>query len=111
MSSKPAAVIVLVCPTCGKKYRGDANRPGAKYQCAADKTPLVRDVPPLPASEAIAESTPPNLQNGAAAAAAPAPEADAPASSTASEKPTQLDQTEEEATAGRSWLENVISTV
>jgi len=51
-----AAVVVLVCPQCGKKYKGDANKPDARYQCPADQSTLIRldtetPPPPKPASE------------------------------------------------------------
>ena len=42
MSTKAAAVVVLVCPQCGKKYKGDANKPDARYQCPIDQSTLIR---------------------------------------------------------------------
>src|SRR5437868_725883 len=112
MSSKPAAIIVLMCPTCGKKYRGDANRPAAQYQCAVDKTALVRDVPGrAPAPQTTPEPVAQSVQN----AAAPAPAAEAAASPPpeAKKESTQLHTKEdsEDGSAGRSWTENVSTTV
>src|SRR5436190_1266263 len=43
--NSPAPAFVLVCPTCGKKYQGDAARPAARYVCPADQTPLVAAAP------------------------------------------------------------------
>ncbi len=41
MSTSPAAFL-LVCPTCGKKYRGNPEKPTARYKCPADQSELVR---------------------------------------------------------------------
>src|SRR5436190_1630115 len=40
--STPAPALILVCPTCGKKYQGDPTKPNAKYRCPADQADLVR---------------------------------------------------------------------
>src|SRR5437588_1186195 len=42
MAGKAISVVVLVCPQCGKKYKGDANKPDARYQCPADQSSLIR---------------------------------------------------------------------
>ena len=42
MPVNPSAVLVLVCPQCGKKYKGDANRPDARYECPVDQSTLIR---------------------------------------------------------------------
>src|ERR1051326_300666 len=42
MAVKPVAVVVLVCPQCGKKYKGDASKPDARYQCPVDQSTLIR---------------------------------------------------------------------
>src|SRR5438270_3582999 len=52
MGTKAAAVVVLVCPQCGKKYKGDANKPDARYQCPIDQSTLIRlDTEPALASK------------------------------------------------------------
>src|SRR5947209_1722796 len=42
MAGKAISVVVLVCPQCGKKYKGDASKPDARYQCPADQSTLIR---------------------------------------------------------------------
>src|SRR5437868_8398620 len=42
MAGKAISVVVLVCPQCGKKYKGDPSRPDARYQCPADQSTLIR---------------------------------------------------------------------
>ncbi|HEV2113760.1 MAG TPA: serine/threonine-protein kinase, partial [Terriglobales bacterium] len=42
MAGKVISVVVLVCPQCGKKYKGDASKPDARYQCPADQSTLIR---------------------------------------------------------------------
>lgn len=42
MPAKPGSVVILVCPQCGKKYKGDANKPEARYQCPVDQSTLIR---------------------------------------------------------------------
>ena len=42
MAVDPSAVLVLVCPQCGKKYKGDPNRPDARYECPVDQSTLIR---------------------------------------------------------------------
>jgi eukaryotic-like serine/threonine-protein kinase len=45
MPATPGAVLILVCPTCGKKFRGNPEKPDARYECPDDKNVLVKDVP------------------------------------------------------------------
>src|SRR3954468_6468257 len=45
MASAPGAVLILVCPTCGKKYRGNPEKPDGRYQCPDDQATLVKFVP------------------------------------------------------------------
>src|SRR5215472_15987180 len=42
MSSAPGAVLILVCPTCGKKYRGNPAKPDGRYQCPDDQALLTK---------------------------------------------------------------------
>ncbi|HTC94768.1 MAG TPA: SUMF1/EgtB/PvdO family nonheme iron enzyme [Terriglobales bacterium] len=42
MPVDPSTVLVLVCPQCGKKYKGDPNRPDARYECPVDQSTLIR---------------------------------------------------------------------
>lgn len=42
MPGKAISVVVLVCPQCGKKYKGDASKPDARYQCPVDQSTLIR---------------------------------------------------------------------
>ena len=42
MPVDPSAVLVLVCPQCGKKYKGDPNKPDARYECPVDQSTLIR---------------------------------------------------------------------
>src|SRR4051812_6210570 len=46
MASAPGAVLVLVCPTCGKKYRGNPEKPDGRYQCPDDQSTLTKFTPP-----------------------------------------------------------------
>ncbi len=52
MASAPGAVLILVCPTCGKKYRGNPEKPDGRYQCPDDQATLAkvspRQAPPAP---------------------------------------------------------------
>src|SRR3954463_7273026 len=52
MASAPGAVLILVCPTCGKKYRGNPEKPDGRYQCPDDQATLAK-YSPVPASPAI----------------------------------------------------------
>src|SRR4051812_29286612 len=52
--STPSAAFLLLCPTCGKKYKGNPEKPNARYKCPADQSELVR-----PAAEAQAPPPPP----------------------------------------------------
>src|SRR4051812_42088617 len=45
MASAPGAVLVLVCPTCGKKYRGNPEKPDGRYQCPDDQATLAKYSP------------------------------------------------------------------
>src|SRR4051812_44302055 len=45
MASAPGAVLILVCPTCGKKYRGNPEKPDGRYQCPDDQATLIKFVP------------------------------------------------------------------
>src|SRR5919108_721174 len=42
MSPQAGALIVLVCPECGKRYKGDPTKPEARYQCPADQSTLIK---------------------------------------------------------------------
>lgn len=42
MSPSTSSVLVLVCPQCGKKYKGDPSKPDARYQCPADQSTLIK---------------------------------------------------------------------
>src|SRR5262249_695024 len=42
MTPQAGALIVLVCPECGKRYKGDPSKPEARYQCPADQSTLIR---------------------------------------------------------------------
>jgi len=53
MASAPGAVLILVCPTCGKKYRGNPTSPDGRYQCPDDQATLAKFSP------APAVATPP----------------------------------------------------
>src|SRR3954452_14512850 len=46
MASAPGAVLILVCPTCGKKYRGNPDKPDGRYQCPDDQSTLTKFTPP-----------------------------------------------------------------
>src|SRR3954462_1260637 len=46
MASAPGAVLILVCPTCGKKYRGNPEKPDGRYQCPDDQGTLTKFSPP-----------------------------------------------------------------
>jgi len=63
MASAPGAVLVLVCPTCGKKYRGNPDKPDGRYQCPDDQATLTKFTPPglapAPATERRADPPPP----------------------------------------------------
>lgn len=54
--STPSASFLLVCPTCGKKYKGNLEKPNARYKCPADQTELVR-------SESAVQTPPPPPPN------------------------------------------------
>ncbi len=47
--STPSAAFILVCPTCGKKYQGNPDKPNARYKCPKDQVELVRPEVPAPA--------------------------------------------------------------
>src|SRR5205823_14434012 len=72
MASAPGAVLVLVCPTCGKKYRGNPEKPDGRYQCPDDQATLAKYVPPQavtapassPAVERKAAPPPPDFSVG-----------------------------------------------
>src|SRR6478752_5051370 len=71
MASAPGAVLVLVCPTCGKKYRGNPEKPDGRYQCPDDQSTLTRFNPAQPAAspapapaERKADSPPPDFNVG-----------------------------------------------
>ena len=51
--SSPSAAFLLLCPTCGKKYKGNPEKPNARYKCPADQSELVR-------AEAAAQAPPPS---------------------------------------------------
>src|SRR5438067_4296561 len=65
MASAPGAVLVLVCPTCGKKYRGNPDKPDGRYQCPDDQATLTKFTPPgaapppAPFTERRADPPPP----------------------------------------------------
>src|SRR5689334_4523001 len=62
MASAPGAVLVLVCPTCGKKYRGNPEKPDGRYQCPDDQATLAKFTPPgasTPPAPKSAEPPPP----------------------------------------------------
>jgi eukaryotic-like serine/threonine-protein kinase len=60
MASAPGAVLVLVCPTCGKKYRGNPEKPDGRYQCPDDQATLTKFSPPDPfAPSAVKQPEPP----------------------------------------------------
>lgn len=42
MTPQAGALIVLVCPECGKRYKGDPTKPEARYQCPADQSTLIK---------------------------------------------------------------------
>lgn len=42
MTPQAGVLIVLVCPECGKRYRGDPSKPDARYQCPADQSTLIK---------------------------------------------------------------------
>lgn len=77
MAVKPVAVVVLVCPQCGKKYKGDASKPDARYQCPVDQSTLIRldteaaaaarQARSSPASPESSSVPPPGSENGAGA--------------------------------------------
>ena len=50
--STPSAAFILQCPACGKKYKGNPEKPNSRYKCPADQNELVRPEavvpPPLP---------------------------------------------------------------
>jgi eukaryotic-like serine/threonine-protein kinase len=46
----PTPGFLLVCPTCGKKYQGDASKPNARYKCPADQADLIRAEAPAVAT-------------------------------------------------------------
>src|SRR3954467_9855998 len=50
--SPPSAAFLLLCPACGKKYKGNPEKPNSRYKCPADQSELVRP-------EAAASATPP----------------------------------------------------
>ncbi|MCU1286511.1 MAG: serine/threonine protein kinase [Acidobacteriales bacterium] len=53
--SSPSISFILVCPTCGKKYQGNPEKPTARYKCPADQTELVR--PPAPPAAAPSQES------------------------------------------------------
>src|SRR5438270_8209247 len=55
MASAPGAVLVLVCPVCGKKYRGNPDKPDGRYQCPDDQATLTKFIP-APAGVASASA-------------------------------------------------------
>src|SRR5438270_6967341 len=61
MASAPGAVLILVCPTCGKKYRGNPEKPDGRYQCPDDQATLTKYSPALaaPVIERKADPPPP----------------------------------------------------
>src|SRR5262245_25929102 len=42
MTPQAGALVVLVCPECGKRYKGDPSKPEARYQCPADQSTLIK---------------------------------------------------------------------
>ena len=58
MASAPGAVLILVCPTCGKKYRGNPDKPDGRYQCPDDQSTLTK-FNPAPPTERRADPSPP----------------------------------------------------
>lgn len=42
MTPQAGVLIVLVCPECGKRYKGDPSKPEARYQCPADQSTLIK---------------------------------------------------------------------
>jgi serine/threonine protein kinase/formylglycine-generating enzyme required for sulfatase activity len=42
MTPQAGSLLVLVCPECGKRYKGDPTKPEARYQCPADQSTLIR---------------------------------------------------------------------
>src|SRR4051812_11930362 len=61
MASAPGAVLILVCPTCGKKYRGNPDKPDGRYQCPDDQATLAKYSPvaAAPVVERKADQPPP----------------------------------------------------
>src|SRR3954470_21442644 len=61
MASAPGAVLILVCPTCGTKYRGNPEKPDGRYQCPDDQATLAKywPVPPLPVERRAGPPAPP----------------------------------------------------
>src|SRR5437764_3344656 len=59
MASAPGAVLVLVCPTCGKKYRGNPEKPDGRYQCPDDQATLTK-FNPMDAVAPALKSPPPS---------------------------------------------------
>src|SRR6266850_5920231 len=72
MASAPGAVLILVCPTCGKKYRGNPDKPDGRYQCPDDQATLTKYTPPQavsapappPTAERTADPPPPDFSVG-----------------------------------------------
>jgi len=68
MASAPGAVLILVCPTCGKKYRGNPDKPDGRYQCPDDQATLTKYTPPqavsAPAPPPAADPPPPDFSVG-----------------------------------------------
>src|SRR3954452_1944150 len=60
MASAPGPVLILVCPTCSKKYRGNPEKPDGRYQCPDDQATLTKysPVPPAPPIERKADPPP-----------------------------------------------------
>src|SRR5262249_50695091 len=53
---------ILVCPTCGKKYRGNPAKPDGRYQCPDDQAVLIKLDPsqaPVPPPSQPSTPTPP----------------------------------------------------
>ena len=61
MASAPGAVLILVCPTCGKKYRGNPEKPDGRYQCPDDQSTLAKFNPAQP----VAAPAPPPTERKA----------------------------------------------
>jgi eukaryotic-like serine/threonine-protein kinase len=59
MASAPGAVLILVCPTCGKKYRGNPEKPDGRYQCPEDQSTLTKFTPPGAPVQAPRPADPP----------------------------------------------------